>query len=154
MSKKVYRLEVLAGGHVDETGSHSKGDQFETEKPLHQILKNKFRIIGSRTTEVRSEGPGPEKKDQDPQKTEKSPRTNPEPKTDTPEPPDDSEEGNSPPGKDVTGDFPAAKDQGILILKDGRNFSIYEEDDLSKPVNEDSITTKKAAAAFLDEYLK
>jgi len=54
--------------------------------------------------------------------------------------------------KDVTSNFPKAKEGGLAVKKDKRGWWLYEVDD-EEPVNEKPLK-KREVSAFITDYLK
>ena len=54
-------------------------------------------------------------------------------------------------GEDVTDDFDGARDNDMVVFKQGRNYNVFDKDDQSNPLNEDALTRKEDVAAFIKD---
>lgn len=54
-------------------------------------------------------------------------------------------------GEDVTDKFPDAEAAKVKVYKDGRNYKVYDVDDLGSPLNEEEMTTVDAVRTYLKD---
>ncbi len=57
-----------------------------------------------------------------------------------------------PVGKEVTNDFPSAKEADLMVFKDGKEFNVHDTSKKNKKVNPKPLR-RKEVESFVDEYV-
>lgn len=138
MPLPVYKFLVLpGGGHVDENRTFFPGTRFESYKRLDTMFSNRFELLDvdaevpeeNRLPLLYAEGEArPYQKDESPSNIALPNK-----------------------GSDVTEDFENAKDLGIKVIKNGKMFSVFDQDDSSAPLEGgESLKSKAAVTEFIN----
>ena len=152
------RFEVLAGSHTDERGnSYSKGQQFQSPHPLHELFVNKFRKLPDPPTTVTRLSADAEAS------VDVVPSLQMDETTRPPEELGSSKKtrgsskktGTTPPppagGSDVSAEWSAESEAGFVILQVEKGFMVYDADDLSSPLNKDPLA-REDVSNFIREF--
>lgn len=169
------RFEILNGSHSQSGRLYRKGDVVESSTDLTVQFVNKFQKVTdgravSKGVVLNSSQPalsaaekkaGKEQKPSDAAGDEKEiiePGAQAD-KLDTSGSSSDatgsSESGDAAPkGKDVTDQFPEAVEQEFKVYKDKSGYRVYDGDDMSKPINDESIEKKSGVKKAIKAALK
>lgn len=125
-----YRLLPKTGNHMDNSMDMQRpfnsGDVFESTMALHTMFANKFELLAA-DAEVPEENQ-------------------------LPADPEDVSEDETPKieGVDVTADFSGASDLGVVVMKRGKFYQVFDGTDLETPLSGgDALTSKAKVTAFI-----
>lgn len=124
-----YTFQVMRGMHCGKKGKvYTQGQRFKTSDPLHKMFPNKFQIVGDGKVD------------------------------------DDDLDANSnslltmdwAAMKDVTGDFPTATKNDLLVFQGGDGYHVTENIEESEmvPLNPAPLSSKAKVNEFLKAHLK
>ncbi len=114
MENRMARYKLLVGVHQDERGrDYVAKDIVQSSRPLDRVFPNKFELLKEKST------------------TKETPVKPVKVKQEEPE------------GINVTGDFPDALVNDFKVYRKSRWHYVYASDDLSLPLNNKGLTSKK-----------
>jgi hypothetical protein len=137
MPLPIYKFMVLpGGGHVDENRILLPGAKFESYKRLDLMFSNRFEPLDG-DAEIPEENRLPllyeEGEPRPAQKTETS-----------------TNDSKAKEGADVTEDFEGAKELGVRVVKTGKLFSVFDQEDPTAPLEGgESLKSKVAVTEFI-----
>lgn len=145
------KFKVKSGAHDDGKGRiYHRGEIVESPHDLTKAFRNSFERVPDNTPATKNTALARVTVPND------APPETVYPVENEPTLEDDSASDTgevTPTGMDVTGVFPAAKDQDFKVFKREGKYFVYDADDLTKPFNETGVK-KAGVAAVITAALK
>lgn len=137
------KFRVAEGSHTDLEGrTYRKGEVLESKKDLTKMWVNKFERVQDNALITKA---GKETKPVEDDEEEKLEEESKKVEDDTSDE-DDKEE-------DVTAEFPKAEEAGVKVLKHGKVYGVFDEDDLVTPLHEKPLR-KNQVNGFIKTMIK
>lgn len=142
------KFRVIEGKHHQGGKSYYKGgpngDVVESKVDLAAKFANKFVRVDDQTSEPRDRSSTFDKPDVTDNPTKHRDKVAADKQ--------DGGTGTSVLGEDVTEDFELAKENGLVVFKDGKNFNVVEPEAIDKPLNPKPLK-QSAVDKFVEDYV-